>query len=99
LVDITAAEVLPGEIGPNVLGALSGQAVPLEAEYASLLRQAQSLSPSDPMQQTIQNEGLALLRSALISASAERLAEFFTLSQTYTDLFSKNLGVKAYYDS
>jgi hypothetical protein len=41
----------------------------------------------------------ALFQSTLVAATRARLAEFFTLSQIYTDLFSRNLEVKAYFDS
>ncbi len=95
---VTTVEVLPGEIDPDVLGSLANAADSLMASYASLLA-SQALPSSSASLDSLDSDAATLFESTLIATTSERLAEFFALSQTYTDLFSQNLDVKAYYNS
>ena len=94
---MTTVEVLPGEINTNVPSSLENAAGALLADYNALL--AQSQASSGASQDALDSSATALFQSVLIAATRERLAEFFAASQIYTDLFSENLDVRAYFDS
>ncbi len=98
-VDVTTFTVMPASIDPNVGVVLGQRQAALTAQFEALDQSLAGVTSGDPAEQALGNDASSLVQATLIAVTRSQLAEYLTLSDTNTALFSQNMDVLAYFDS